>query len=224
MIPFCLHDAYCISTVSFVSSEEQLRQLVDYLAVRQEPEPSDAIFVFGSVLLTAVWKQAEELFRRGLAPVIVTTGHAGPNARSLGIMSEGRFLAEKLVAFGIPSSAIFFEEKSTNTLENVIFGMNVLEENGIMAKKVLLVAKPFHMRRCLATFAKQFPSVRAFSCPPVLSFEEMIDRPFNEFANRVVGEVDRLIKYGNDGRSIVPQEIPKYILKAADVLRPLFAE
>ena len=207
-----------------MTAESLVQQLLDYLVINDRPEPADVIFIFGSVLQPAVWEQAASVYRQGLAPVILTTGYAGPSAQALGIESEGKYIAEKLTSLAVPSSAIVIEDKSTNTIENVLFGMDALREKGIEATSAIIVTKPFHSRRCRATFVKQYPDVRVMSCPPALTLEQMIDRPtFNEFAIRVVGEIDRLIRYGGENGSIAPQTIPQTVLDASEQLRGMVA-
>jgi len=200
-------------------NELHLQTIQDYLCIHDEPEPADAIFIFGSVLLPPVWERAAELYHQGFAPLIVTTGYAGPSAQKLGIASEGSFLAEKLMTLGVPSRAIIVEEKSSNTLENVTFGMRALKERGLSVQKLLLVAKPMHMRRCVATFARQFPDVTTLSCPPVLTLAQTVDRPYEEFVDRVAGEVERLERYAGPNGSIKPQAIPDSVRQAVAKIR-----
>jgi len=207
-----------------MTMEENLQLLIDYLCVQDAPEPADAIFIFGSILLPAVWERAAGLYHQGMAPLILTTGYAGPNARARGIASEGQYLADRLMELGVPSSAIIVEDKSSNTLENVLFGMNVLQGWGITVKKLLIVAKPLHMRRCAATFAKQFPDIRALSCPPSLTLEKMIDRPtLNDFAQRVASEIEKLGRYAGPNGSIQASDIPQTVKQAAADVRQAIA-
>lgn len=172
--------------------------------------------MFGSLRLSTVWEHAVQLYKDGYAPIVIVTGGTGKanaDLRSLFQLkdrTEASFLKEQLLKSGVPGDSIIVEEKSSNTLENIVFGMDILKSKGITVGKFILVAKPFHMRRCLATFQKQFPEVSLICSPPITSFLESIDRPRDEFAKRLLAEVDRLRVYADKGdirEQIIPREV-----------------
>lgn len=179
-----------------------------------EPEKADAIFVFGSRTLPDVWIRAAELYHLGFARFVVTTGYVGPKAKAYGGSAEGDFLASKLIDLGVPHDALIIENKSSNTYENVMFGMRAMLEKGLHNPKLILLAKPFHMRRCLATFAKQFPLVQCLSCPPLLNYLEMFQNmpdsysSLDQFKERMIGELVRLEMYGKPDGTIATQKMP----------------
>lgn len=204
--------------------------VVDYLCIRQTPQKADAIFLFGSLKLPAVWRQAAELYRQGYAPKILVAGgvgaaNAGERSR-FGLAdgsSESAFIRNELIELGVPFPSIITEERSTNTLENIVFGMRRLKEEGLDARRLMLVSKPFHARRCLATFERQFPSVEVICSPPKMSVLEAVDRPRKEFAERLLGELDRLRTYADKG-DISRQELPTSIKDTARKLGSVLAE
>jgi hypothetical protein len=116
-------------------------------------------------------------------------------------------MASKIIELEVPDRNIVRERESTNTLENILFGMKRLQERGIKISSAILVAKPMHMRRCVATFNRQYPEVKVLCSPPAGSLLEFIDRPKPECLGRLIAEVERLETYATKG-DIVRQNIP----------------
>jgi uncharacterized SAM-binding protein YcdF (DUF218 family) len=91
---------------------------VRYYAVHDEAQAADAIAVFGaaeydgrpSPVLRARLDHALALYRRGIAPLIITLGGQGDAYHSEG--SVGR---DYLIAAGVPESEIIAETQSNNT-------------------------------------------------------------------------------------------------------------
>ncbi len=183
-----------------------LQPIWNYLCLTQAPAPSDVIFVFGSRGLE-VPRRAAQLYAAGWAPRVLVSGRAGPMTEHVFDKPEALVFKDELVGRGVPDSAITTEVDARNTLENVRFGMTVLEAAGRAPRSALLVAKAFAMRRCLATFARQRPGVAVRGCPPAGSLIEHLDRSRAAFAARLVAEVRRLDAYGAAG-DIEPCAVP----------------
>jgi hypothetical protein len=200
--------------------ETTLKPVIDWLSINDTPEKSDIIFAFGSLRLPEVWTQVEKLYKEEYAPhILVSGGMVKGVTQELG-KPEALIIKEGLLRKGIPAEAILTEEESTNTLENVIFGVRYLKAQGIDIKNAILVAKPFHMRRCLATLKKQFSEINILCCPPQGSIMELIDRPKAEFAERIIGEFERLKIYAEKG-DILLQEVPDDVARTLQQLKKL---
>ena len=183
-----------------------LEPIWSYLCLTHAPARSDVIFVFGSRGME-VPRRAAQLYAAGWAPRVLVSGRAGPMTEHVFDRPEALVFRDELVRRGVPASAIATEVEARNTLENVRFGMSTLEAAGQRPRSALLVAKAFAMRRCLATFARQHPSVEVRGCPPGGSLVEHLDRSRAAFAARLVAEVRRLEVYGAAG-DIEPCAIP----------------
>ena len=205
--------------------EPELAQLLEpvwtYLAVSHRPRPSDAIFVFGSRDL-AVPRRAAALFLAGHGERIVVTGRFGPRTEGVFPKPEALVFRDTLLDEGVPDSLIVTEAEATNTLENVRFGMQALRATGRPARTALLVAKAFVMRRCLATFRRQYPGVGVWACPPQGVLSSHRDRPRAAFVARLVDEVARLERYGQQG-DIIRQPIPSSVCRAVQRLESMLA-
>lgn len=193
--------------------ERVVGPLWSYLAVADAPARADVIFVFGSQALS-VPARAAELYRAGHAPVVLASGRYGRMTRDVFDQPEALVFRDRLLRDGVPREAIVTETEAGNTLQNVLFGLAALRRKRIAVCSALLVAKPWVMRRCAATFARQAPDVRVRCCPPRTGLMRTIDRAPASFAARLAAELDRLERYAAAG-DIVPQTIPEPVLAAA---------
>jgi uncharacterized SAM-binding protein YcdF (DUF218 family) len=107
---------------------------------QQELHPADAIVVFGaaeydgrpSPVLRARLDHANDLFRKGLAPVVITTGGAAADPN----YSEGGVGRDYLMRKGVPESALIAETQASDTAES--------------AERVAVIMRANHMRTCIA--------------------------------------------------------------------------
>ena len=70
--------------------------------------------------------------------------------------TEAAWLKALMVREGVPESAIWTEEESTNTFENARFCRKLLESKGIRPHTILLCTQAFHARRAKMTFQSEF--------------------------------------------------------------------
>jgi uncharacterized SAM-binding protein YcdF (DUF218 family) len=109
-------------------------------STKQELHPADAIIVFGaaqydgrpSPVFRARLDHANELFRQGLAPVVITTGGSAADPK----FSEGGVGHDYLMRKGIPESALIAETQANDTAES--------------AERVAAIMRKNHMHSCLA--------------------------------------------------------------------------
>ncbi|HEY6253032.1 MAG TPA: YdcF family protein [Candidatus Angelobacter sp.] len=107
---------------------------------KDESRNADAIVVFGaaeyvgrpSPVFKARLDHAADLYRRGLAPVVITTGGAGADPK----FTEGAVGREYLKSLGIPDDHLIAETQSADTAES--------------ARRVSTIMHTNHMNSCLA--------------------------------------------------------------------------
>lgn len=131
------------------------------------PEAVDAILALGRELeddlptpvFEARLRQAESLWRRGLAPrLFIAGGTTGTASRS-----EAEAGRAWLLARGLPGEAILLEDRSQHTLENLFNVRNQMRAQGW--RTLLLVSDPLHLARARATAGGLNLQVR---CSPAL--------------------------------------------------------
>lgn len=106
----------------------------------QQNNSSDAIVVFGaaqyagrpSPVFRARLDHAFEIFQRGSAPVVITTGGAGEDPR----FNEGGVGADYLMKRGIPEAGVIAETQGSDTAQS--------------AQRVAVIMRANQMKSCIA--------------------------------------------------------------------------
>jgi len=115
----------------------------------QELHPADAIVVFGaaeysgrpSPVLRARLDHAFDLFRRGLAPVVITTGGAASDPR----FSEGGVGSDYLKHRGIPERNLIAETQGSDTAQSAVRVAVIMRANGLHS--CVAVSDAYHVFR-----------------------------------------------------------------------------
>jgi hypothetical protein len=101
-------------------------------------------------------------------------------------------------------------------------GVRALRLAGIGVRRALLVAKPFSMRRCAATFRLRHLEVEPVCCPPQAPMPDFVERSRPAFAARLVAELDRLTHYPHLGYTAPdPIPAPRRVIEATEEVRRL---
>lgn len=114
-----------------------------------QPRSVDAIVVFGaaeyagrpSPVFRARLDHAYDLFERGLAPLIITTGGSGKDVK----FSEGQVGRDYLLKQGVPDVNLIAETQAGDTEQSARRVAVILEANEL--KSVLLVSDAYHLYR-----------------------------------------------------------------------------
>ena len=162
------------------TNERSLKDIGDFIFIKDDPVPSDIILVPGSQE-NVLAEYAASLWREGFAPRILVSGKYGGNVscfagelrpeyieahpEAADFTSEAQFLKSILLSCDIPESAVITEEESRNTFENAIFSGKILREKD--CRSMLLVCQAFHARRALMTFSYILPEITIRVCPVV---------------------------------------------------------
>ncbi|MBN9385350.1 MAG: YdcF family protein [Chitinophagaceae bacterium] len=196
----------------------EARKLWDYHHVNHIPERSDCILVLGSHDLRVADRGAE-LYLEGWAPILIFSGGLGNVTKGIWKDPEADQFARIALDKGVPAEAIFIENQSTNTGENILFTQKLLQEKGLDPQTFLLVQKPYMERRSYATFKKQWPEKKLIVTSPQISFDEYPtdDIPMEKVINIMVGDLQRIRIYPDKGFQI-PQEIPDEVWAAYERL------
>ncbi len=116
---------------------------------RDEARSADAIIVLGaaqfdgrpSPVLAARLDHGLDLWKRGLAPIIVVTGGKQPGDR----VTEATASADYLLKRGVPDAAIRREVDGETTYASIAASARFLKAEG--RQRVLVVSEPYHMLR-----------------------------------------------------------------------------
>lgn len=131
-------------------------EITDYIFLDDKNPNGDIALVFGT------WnarkesvERAAELYKNGFVPKVIVSGGVNP----INGVVEGDLMARELEKLGVSSTDILTENKSTNTLENVVFSMAVIDQElGLQnINTITAVVKNYHARRALMTLRKHIP-------------------------------------------------------------------
>ena len=116
---------------------------------RDEAQPADVILVLGaaeyrgrpSPVFKARLDHALDLYRRSLAPRVMTTGGAGGDP----VFTEGGVGRTYLASHGVPAEAIIVENESGSTVESVAMVGEIMSRMGL--RSVIVVSDGYHIYR-----------------------------------------------------------------------------
>lgn len=120
-----------------------------HTSYQEEIYPADAIVVFGaaeysghpSPVLRARLDHALELFQRGIAPVVITTGGAAADPS----YSEGGVGHDYLMHHGVPESRLIAETQGRDTAESAVRVAVIMHANGLHS--CVAVSDAYHVFR-----------------------------------------------------------------------------
>jgi len=116
---------------------------------RDQARPADAIVVFGaaeysghpSPVLRARLDHGFDLYRRGIAPVVIVTGGAGADPS----FSEGGVGHDYLLHRGVPERALIAETQGRDTAESAVRVAVIMHTNGLHS--CVAVSDAYHVFR-----------------------------------------------------------------------------
>ena len=122
---------------------------IEQESTRDEAQPAEIIIVLGaaeyrgrpSPVLRARLDHALELYRRGLAPRILTTGGAGGDP----VFTESDVGRAYLVKKGVPSEAIVVEPEGETTVYSIAAASEILRRLGLQS--AIVVSDGYHIYR-----------------------------------------------------------------------------
>jgi uncharacterized SAM-binding protein YcdF (DUF218 family) len=161
--------------------------------LRDDSRPADAIVVLGaaqyngtpSPLFRARLDHAIELYRAGIAPILVVTGGKG---REGDFTTEAETAMAYAVAHDVPASAILVETRGRNTLESLRAVGAMLRDKELHA--AVFVSDRSHMLRVLRMARDQ--GIDAYGSPTTTSPTES---SFSEQAKDTIHEIGGLAVY-----------------------------
>jgi uncharacterized SAM-binding protein YcdF (DUF218 family) len=192
--------------------------LWNYHQLHHTLEQSDCILVLGN-MDTRTAERGADIYLQGYAPIIIFSGGLGKLTKDMWAETEAELFANIALDRGVPREAIFIENKSTNTGENIQFTQQLLQEKNLDLDSFIVVQKPYMERRSYATFKKRWPHKKLLVSSPQLSFEEYPsnDIPVEKLINMMVGDLQRIKIYPEKGFQVY-QEIPDDVWVAYEKL------
>jgi len=162
-------------------------------------QPADLLFVFGTREdVTQRVEEACRLWREGFFRWSIVSGGMTPGSE----LSECEIIKRALVARGIPAEKILEEHRATNTGENVIFSLPVIDAALGLKNigSVICLGNSWTARRYPMTLQRHWPDVEKMLVM-VDSFETPRARWHTdpEFRRRILSEWDKIEPYKAKG-------------------------
>jgi len=157
--------------VSKITEDDLTNEIIDSLlfnGLDDNGEKADCIIVLGSISATKYRVPvAVNAFFAGRAKKIMM---CGGKIRQLSNeeASEAVLMRKKALELGVLESDIIIEDKSLNTVENILCALVELQRTMWLnnVNRILLVTTSFHMRRSLNIAKYLFPAhIEVFPCP-----------------------------------------------------------
>lgn len=170
----------------------------DFIFVDDFITSSDVILIPGGSH-PQLAEMAAKLYKQGMAPYILASGHANPKIPNYS--SEAEYLKSIAVDLGVPPEKFICENKASHTFENAEFSCQMLRNMNIKADKIILVCKAFHSRRVLFTYRYNFPASTEFLVASVTDKQGLCKSKWYtkpEYVSTVMSEVEKIGRYFKD--------------------------
>ncbi len=174
------------------------KKIASYMLIETEVVKADICIIFGGMKADQLADHAAKLYKQGFFKKIIVSGGV---ATDDGTMEADRMQA-RLIGWGIPKENIIVEDKATNTGENVIYSMDLIDkEIGLKNVNSLVAIGQIHAsRRFVMTLERHWPEViKMFTAPnyyPVARKDWHKDKQFKEDVLREMEKVKPYIKKG----------------------------
>ena len=185
-------------------SPEEIERITQTVFVAPEPQPVDLLFIFGtSTIDNGILESVARDYQKGRFPRVLVTGLSGRLYDETG-KPVARIMRDELIARGVPLEVIHVQDRSTNTLEDVAFSLDVLEQHSISPESIAFLCKVHHSGRCLRTLRKFFPSQTLSPVTYLAEYEGVKISKEDWYQHevsrgRVYGEYLRIIEYTRRG-------------------------
>ncbi len=134
--------------------QEEIKKITNYIFLESNPQQADLALVFGTRHQESINKTYELYQGKFINKILVSGGINKVTGKN-----EAWEMSKKLIDLGVKQQDIILEDRSTNSLENVLFSKEIIDRkigfNNI--KKIIAVVKHYHSRRALMTLKKYFP-------------------------------------------------------------------
>ena len=188
-------------------TDSQMTNLL-FTGIEDDHKSGDCIFVVGSSMaVQSRLPKAVELYKQGRASKILFSGGVKWDESDL---PEALLLKNEAISLGVSERDILVEDKSLNTLENVLASLLVLDRafHLYQIERLIIVTAPYHMRRLYLTLKTYMPNWIQFTLCPANDRMTGKDNWFlsENGRKRVQTESTKIIHYVKQG-ALVDEDI-----------------
>lgn len=179
-------------------SAEFLKAVGEYMLVETPLARADVCIVFGGEHAAELAQHAADLYEKGYFGLVVVSGAVN----AINGVKEAETMRDILIRRGVPGEIILFDDKATNTGENVVNAMKLLEEKKGLKNigSVLGIGQIHGSRRFLMTLEKHWPEVtKMFSAPNYYGEPRERWHEDGTFRDDVLREFNKVAPYKEKG-------------------------
>ena len=200
----------------------QVKVLYDYMKINDKLEKCDAIMGCGCSNLE-IPKRCAKLLLDGYGDYLIFAGGLGKTTKEMFDKPEAQIYQEIAIACGVPKEKIYMETKSTNTPENFMNTIQMVEQKELRLKSVIIVHSSITTRRTLATAKVYLKDTKILMTTPKTNFNEFImmnqvKETEIENISVMVGNIQRMVIAPPMGYQI-KMEVPEEVIQAYRQLR-----
>ena len=183
---------------------EEIEHITQTVFAGSEFLTAALLFIFGtSSIDSEILESVARDCLQGRFSKVLVTGLSGRLYHETG-RPLALIMHDELIAQGVPSDIILVQDKSTNTLEDVTFSLEVLEQHNIFPNSIAFLSKAHHSGRCMRTLRKFFPSQALLPVTYVAEYDGIRISAEDWYHHqvsrgRVYGEYLRIIEYTRRG-------------------------
>lgn len=145
-----------LSDIEF--NNEQIERIV-FSGLEDNGASSKYAFVFGhAMLINERTSKAVEVYKQGrIKKLVFLGGGYGDSNISEDHIPEANKMRDLAISLGVKPEDIIIEDKSTNTYENVIYGLEMLSNDNF--DTLMLITSEFHLKRCMLLLKRNLPNI-----------------------------------------------------------------
>ncbi len=148
-----------ISDYKGLELDDEIIDKIVFSNIEDTGESCEYALVFGhAMLIKERTVKAVEMYKSNRVKKLVFMGGGyGDSNASNDHIPESHQMRDYAIELGVNPEDIIVEDKSTNTKENVVFTLKIL--NLTNEDTVMLITSEFHLKRCKAIMQKQLPGI-----------------------------------------------------------------
>lgn len=179
---------FALAVVALLAAIGYLSRRIEEQSAREEARPADVILVLGaaeyggrpSPVLRARLDHALDLYRKRLAPRIMTTGGAGGEA----VFTEGTVGRSYLTSHGVPPESVIVENEGETTVQSIALAGEILHRMDLHS--VIVVSDGYHIYRVKKML--QFRGLAVYGSPRKEMFPDPVRERWN-YVKQAIGYI-----------------------------------
>lgn len=197
---------------------EWTRDIEDFIFLRDEPKPSDILFIPGNGHAEPS-ERAAALYKSGFAPLILPSGRfaidsdgfcgqkSGARAYAGPFETEWAFMRCVLLENGVPERAILREDEAQYTYQNAIYSRRRTDSERLCIARAILCCMPAHARRAKMYYQTLFPEAEILVCPALGA--SVTRENWTGTQKGIDTVLDELERCGSQFHEILRERLPK---------------